>query len=147
MSVVVATREYILADRRITQDGKICQPRIKIARNAHMLAGTVGNWMCILAVQALMREGADHPNDLMDALDEDSEALCVMRKKIYVIQADKVGICPRPFYALGTGAHAALGFIIGSKTCNPAGIRAAMRFSFTLNQDCGDGINLLKPAS
>lgn len=144
MSVVVATEHYILGDRRISDDDGIHRPITKVFRNRYLMAGIIGDYGCILAGECLVtRHHADCPQTFTDVLNSDSEAVVVMNGRIYLV-GEKVREVRGPV-AIGSGAHAVLGYLAATGPLTPKICQAAMRYAFTVQPSCGDGITLLRP--
>lgn len=147
MSVIVATRGFMLADRRVSDDtGARLLPQTKVFKSKFgLLAGAAGNLTALLAVRDALKAGAGSPIDLVDLLDEESEALAVQGGKIYYISHMGVNPVSSKVHAIGSGADAALGYLAGAKSQDEAVCRRALRFVFTRRSDCGDGIRLVRP--
>ena len=147
MSVIVATARYMLGDRRISTDDAIHPPMIKVFRNAHLMAGVAGNCISILAIQAAVElHEARSLEQLRELVDSDSEALVVLNRRIYRLSNEK-GRELRGPQAIGSGGQIVLGFLAASKAVNPGVCRRAMRYAFTTQPSCGDGIDVIHAPS
>lgn len=149
MTVILATPKFMIADRRVVDDDpkKKCRPHAKIFCNRYLVAGVAGNFMCLMALGAAVREGAQNPDDLADMIDEDSEGLCLTAEgRLWSINMDKFHELHDPIFGIGSGAHAALGYLAGTGSQTLAACKAAVAFAATLDTGCGDGFDVLRLA-
>jgi 20S proteasome alpha/beta subunit len=146
MTIIVGSSAFIAGDRRISNDAGDRQPPCnKIFRNKYMVVGVAGFYSAIAAMQHSMRKGACKPEDLIRDMGSHSQALCLWQGNLYDVSEGCVTRIRSPVYAIGTGAHAALGYLAGCGKINDATVRKAIRFTFTLRSDCGDGIRVVRP--
>lgn len=145
MSIVLATASIMAADCRVSDEsGARCLPQVKISRNKYLIAGGVGMLTATLAIREAILRGARTPDELCEHLDEASEALCLYKGRIYLIDPTHAAWTRKTAYAVGSGADAALGYLAGARTHSLASCRAAVRFASTRRADCGDGVRVLQ---
>ena len=142
MTCLVATREGIWADRRVTGGhGSVFAPHVKIIRGDGIVAGFCGdNGPCARAMRAV-RDGETDPY----ALAAISDGLVVTDRAIWELDGGSATRAPRgvPFLVNGSGYAEAQAFLFGAGACDRATIRRALRYVAKVRVDCGDGMNEL----
>lgn len=144
MSIIIASASgFMVSDRRASCDGERCRPTDKVFGNDEMLAGAVGMYATVRKLRKKMPE-ARCPEDLIETCDEASIILCVFNGKLWEVDEDGVEEIPEKVHALGSGAHAALGYLKGAGSAEEPDCREAVKFAFTLRTDCGDGVKTIR---
>lgn len=146
MSVIIGTADFLIGDRRVSDgSGQRLLPRDKVFGNKRLVAGAVGFYASTAAVRDAVKRGAAKPGDLVHAVCDESEALCLYRGELWVVDSDSVERVRRPYHAIGSGADAALGYLAGCGSWEESACRAALKFTFTRRLDCGDGVRVTRP--
>jgi hypothetical protein len=143
VSVVIASTEgFMVGDRRVSADGERCRPSDKVFGNDDLLVGVVGTYFCVRKVRKAMsgKGAARNPDDLVEAIDEHSIALCVYQGQLWEVDEEGAERVPERVHSVGSGAHAALGYLAGSEASDLVTCKDAIKFAFTLRCDCGDGV-------
>jgi len=140
MTCIVATRDGIWADRRVTSaNGTVWRPDRKVARNEALVAGFCGNTgPCDRAMRAV-RGGETDPHELAKVCD----GIVVDARGIWELDSGAAKRVPRRFpYAVAGSGHAeAAAFLAGSGALSEATVRKALRYVARVRYDCGDGID------
>lgn len=146
MTIIVGSELFLAGDRRVSDDsGDRSHPCNKVFRNKHMVAGAAGLYSAVASVQKSMRKGAASPEALIKDVGTHSHALCLWAGHLYEVADGYVTRIRSPVYAIGSGSHAALGYLAGCGKITEETVRRAIRFSFTLRSDCGDGVRVVRP--
>lgn len=135
----------MIGDRRVSDSsGQRLLPRTKVFRNDYLAAGAVGYFASTAAVRDAVARGAKCPEDLISAVCGESEALCLHKGRLWVVDSDGVERVCKDYYGVGSGADAALGYLAGCGAHDETACRAALKFTFTRRLDCGDGIRVVR---
>lgn len=143
MTCIIATRKFVCADRRLAEDGGASSSIVKVAKNPWVIAAAAGLGTAVLAVKRAIREGAESPADLLEAVGKGSYALVLTwDSTLSLISEGVLWPAKLPIAAIGSGADMALGFMHGAGSVAPSVARAAQRFVAKRRSDCGDGCDL-----
>lgn len=137
MTVILGTRNFMAADRRVT-DGDTISHMVKIAKNPWLIAAASGDAASTLAVRHAVRRGARSIDDLVQHINKDSYALVLTENGALArIQAGTVWP-HNGLDAIGSGADMALGYIGGSgeTQITPDLVRRAFKFISKHRADC-----------
>lgn len=141
VTCLVATREGIWADRRVTGgNGSIFTPHVKIIRGDGVVAGFCGDSSdCARAMRAV-RDGETDPN----ALAALCSGLVVTERGLYELEGTATRArANMPFMVNGSGYAEAQAFLYGAGAWDRATIKRALRYVSRVRFDCGDGTNEL----
>lgn len=142
MTCILATRRFVCADRRVTDEGALTS-MVKVAKNPWLIAAAAGLASTTLAVKRAVRAGVQSPSDLLSLVDAQSYAIvltwdgmlsCLSEGTAWTVQG--------PVVALGTGADLALGYMHGAGVYTPRVAREAQRFVARRRSDCGSGCDI-----
>lgn len=143
MTCVIATRRFVCADRRIAEDGGSFTSIVKVCKNPWLIAAAAGLGTAILAVKRAMREGAEAPADLLDAVGKGSCALVLSWDGVLThISEGVIWSVREPATAIGSGGDLALGYLHGAGAFTPRVAREAQRFVARRRADCGSGCDI-----
>jgi len=149
MTCIVATASFVAADRRITDELHEAGTMRKVGKNKHLIAGTAGNASSVLAVLALLKKGAETPEDLLEGIDKDSVALVLTTEgKLWKCVKDEAWACPLgSIEAIGSGGDLAYAWLHGYyQVAKPVpsvkDVRTAIKFAASRRVDCGGGVDV-----
>lgn len=149
MTVIVAGKGWLAADRCITGDDGETSSLIKVAKNPWLIAAASGNAVSTLDVKRAVRRGASLVEDLIEHVDKDSTALVMTPDgRVFKVEAQRVWSEPSGLSAIGSGGDLALGWLAamqvdgGPHEDQNEVIRRALRFVARRRSDCGRGIDI-----
>lgn len=142
MTCIIASRRFVCADRRISEEGAFTS-MVKVAKNQWLIAAAAGLGTCTLAVKRAVRDGATTPDELLPLVDAQSYAIVLTWDgKLTTLSERLVWDVKGPIVALGTGGDLALGFMHGAGAFTPRTAREAQRFVAKRRADCGSGCDI-----
>lgn len=146
MTCVVATREFMAADRRINDTtGMRAQPENKVAVVGGMIVGMAGR-ACLQYRLTRLDVAPRSPHDLLQHLKSGEDfALVLHQGQIWELACGYAHTVDSPVHAFGSGAEAALGFIAGAGSYDEETVKDAIAFSSVIRADCGDGVTVIRP--
>lgn len=137
VTLLVATRAGIWADRRVVAGSTIFRPSLKLAAAPGIVAGFCGYYSGVIEARRAVRSGETDPA----AIAKLSDGLCVTEDGVIWELSDKhAQRVPRreAFVCSGTGGDEAQAFLSGAG-CTPETIRKAFKYVSRVRTDCGDG--------
>ena len=147
MSVIVATSQYMVGDRRLSIDtGERLQPHTKIFKNKYLIAGGSGYFQSIVSLKQAMRSGCSDPEELIEYVDNGSEYIVLSQHTgyLYTVNDKYVIKCSKKILGTGSGAECALAFMAGKGSTSLDCAKKALRYTFKVRMDCGDGVRTIK---
>ena len=140
MTCLVATREGVWADRRVSNGAAVYRPARKVVRGVGIVAAFCGDGSaCVKAMRAVASGEAD-PH----ALAEITEGLLVTDEgELWSLWGKLAERTPRreAFACGGSGYAEAQAFLSGAGACDPDTVRRALRYVARVRSDCGDGVD------
>lgn len=139
MTVLIATREGIWADRREVFGSVVLRPGLKLVRRGGIVAGFCGDSKdCFKALRAV-RAGEYDPQALAamtDGLVVDDEGIWELANSAAVRVPKNI-----PYVTNGSGHAEAQAFLAGAGKWDRATIKRALRYVARVRGDCGDGVD------
>lgn len=148
MTCIVAGKDWMAADRRVTGEEGSKGSIIKIAKNPWVIAAACGNAVSTLDVRRAVRKGAQSPEDLIEHVDKDSTALVLtLDGGIFRVEYGRVWPRETGLVAIGSGGDLALGWLSYrvwsySAPVDREDIRQAFKFVERGRTDCGGGVDI-----
>lgn len=143
MTCLVATREGVWADRRVSGGTTLFRPGRKVVRGAGIVAAFCGDSApCVKAARAV-HAGESDPH----VLAEISDGLIVTDEGvIWELWGKLAERTPRreAFACNGSGFAEAQAFLSGAGACDPDTVRRALRYVSRVRSDCGNGVDGLR---
>lgn len=141
MTCLIATPEFICADRRVTSDGgEKCPNLVKVYANVGLVIASAGNAARTFDIAKLCREGKTDPKDYIDCMGDDSTALCLTEGgQLWYVSEGAVWPVRRKLAGCGSGADLAIGFLHGKGKSDKAAVKQAQQFVASRRTDCGGG--------
>lgn len=140
MTCLVATREGVWADRRVSNGASLYRPARKVVRGPGVVAAFAGDGAaCVKAMRAVAAGDTD-PH----ALAEIAEGLIVTDEgEIWSLWGRLAERTPRreAFACGGSGYAEAQAFLSGAAACDRLTVRRALRYVARVRSDCGDGVD------
>jgi hypothetical protein len=140
MTCLVATREGVWADRRVSNGPAVYRPARKLVRGVGLVAGFCGDSAACTKAMRAVTSGESDP----DVLAEASEGLLVTDEgEIWELWGKIAERVPHRFaFACGGSGYAeAQAFLSGAAACDPDTVRRALRYVARVRSDCGDGVD------
>ncbi len=131
---------FICGDRRITADGERCPNMVKVFANVGLVVGMCGNAACFWKVARLIKEGRTDPQDLIEAVDEDSSALVLTSDgTLWGVSEGATWPVRTRLKTIGSGGDLASGYLAALGSSDKKSVRAAQKYVATQRTDCGSG--------
>jgi len=141
---VAGPKGFLLGDRRVTDGtGHRWVVPAKVFAGPYLLAGAAGLLACVKRIERAVAK-AEHPSELVECVDDESEALALFRGKLWSIDSDEAYELPQKVFAIGSGGDEARAFMAGRGGDDEAAARAALKFVADVRNDCGDGMRLVR---
>lgn len=138
MTCIVATREGVWADRRVSNGSCVYRPARKVVRGSGLVAAFCGDGAACMKAARIVAQGETDPH----ALAEISDGLLVTDEGvIWTLWSKLAERAPRrdAFACHGSGFAEAQAFLSGAGSCDPETVRRALRYVSRVRSDCGDG--------
>ena len=148
MTCIVAGKDWMAADRRVTSEDGSSGKLVKIAQNPWIIAAACGNAVSTLDVRRAVRKGATSPEDLIEHVDKDSTALVLcLDGGVFKVESGRVWPRETGLVAIGSGGDLALGWLSYrawsmSNPIDREDVRAAFAFVAKRRADCGGGVDI-----
>lgn len=147
ITCIIATPDFMSADRRVTSDSGERSAMCKIVKNKWLITAAAGMAGSGLDLKTAVKKGLSDPAELVQFVDAESYALVLLPDgKRWRIEEGKLWpVASRETAAIGSGSDAALGWLKGhlsgrrSRTVTPLMVRKAQSFVASRRIDCGDG--------
>jgi hypothetical protein len=143
VTFLIATREGIWADRRVTNGPTVFRPGRKLVRGVGLVAAFCGGTSnCVQAMRAV-KGGETDPHTLATICDG---LLVTDAGVIWEFWGKLAERTPRSeaFSVHGSGHAEAQAFLSGAGACDEATVRRALRYVSRVRGDCGDGVDGLR---
>jgi hypothetical protein len=144
VTLLIATRQGVWADRRITDGTTVYAPRRKVVAGDGFVAAFCGDAVAVVRAQRAVRAGEADP----EALAQVCDGLAVLADGTIWTLWDKVAErVPRAqaFAVQGSGYAEAQAFLSGAGACDTATIQRALKYVARVRTDCGDGWDCAAP--
>lgn len=138
MTCLIATREGVWADRRVSNGTSVFRPGRKVVRGTGLVAAFCGDsGACVKAARAVARGEVD-PHALAEICDG---LLVTDEAVIWELWGKLAERTPRreAFACHGSGFAEAQAFLSGARACDPDTVRRALRYVSRVRSDCGNG--------
>lgn len=146
MTCIVAGKDWMAADRRVSGDEGSKGSIIKIAKNPWIIAAACGNAVSTLDVRRAVQKGATSPSDLIEHVDKDSTALVLtLDGGLFRVESGRVWPRESGLVGIGSGADLALGWLHCRESLGLGNDRDEVRRAFAFvskkRTDCGGGVD------
>jgi hypothetical protein len=138
MTCLIATREGVWADRRVSDGPCVYRPARKVVRGVGLVAAFCGDGSACTKAARAVHQGETDP----DVLAELTDGLIVTDEGvIWTLWSKLAERAPRrdAFACHGSGFAEAQAFLSGAGACDPETVRKAIRYVSRVRSDCGDG--------
>ena len=144
MTCVVAVGSpggFICADRRCTSDsGEKCPNVLKVHKNVGLIVGFCGKTSVAYDIARALKDGKTDPKDFIELAADHSAIICLdVEGKLWLASDNAVWPTRRAWYAIGSGADLAIGYLAASPKIDKASVRKAQQFVASRRADCGGG--------
>lgn len=140
MTIIVATRAGIWADRRISGGSSVFRPGRKLARNASLIAAFCGETSACAKAMRAVKGGNEDPHSLAEMADglvlTEDGVLWELWNKLAERTPSR-----EAFAVQGSGHAEAQAFLSGAGAADADTVRRAIRYVSKVRSDCGDGID------
>lgn len=140
MTCLVATREGVWADRRVSNGASVYRPARKVVRGAGVVAAFAGDSAACVKAMRAVASGETDPHVLAEL----SEGLLVTDEGvIWELWGKLAERTPNreAFACGGSGCAEAQAFLSGAGACDPHTVRRALRYVSRVRSDCGNGVD------
>jgi hypothetical protein len=140
MTCLVATREGVWADRRVTSGASIYRPARKVVRGPGVIAAFCGDGAACTRAMRAVASGEGDPHVLAEVCDG---LLVTDEGEIWSLWSKLAERTPsrEAFACHGSGFAEAQAFLSGAGSCDPDTVRRALRYVARVRSDCGDGVD------